>query len=398
MKARDLAALAALGIAGKMAYDKFGRKKDDEPKSKGKLGEAQSANDGDAGESEARMSKRDMNEGSGRRDAGGNTEKLSRQELDVPEKIVSRQERDVPDRIMGRDAAGSRFTDKAAAPAASASNAYKKVKAKSSGSLDSKGGPARYRREAGSSAAQSSVEDDYVMPRTAPRTALDRLNEANGAASESARKTDALAVGSRANQAAYLAGKQNDQMAAAGSPSALATDALAVGSRANQAAYLKQKQDQALVPDYSNEGRNRAPVTALSRINETGGATSPSARATDALAVGSRANQAAYKQSQLAKQAANAQAQARMMRQGSPMAASRRNAGMPGYDEAGNPISMRSMAGRPGYDEAGNKMNRGGAVRKMASGGMTSSKMSKPSGASRGDGIAQRGRTRGTLR
>jgi hypothetical protein len=56
---------------------------------------------------------------------------------------------------------------------------------------------------------------------------------------------------------------------------------------------------------------------------------------------------------------------------------------------------MRSMAGQRGYDEAGNKMNRGGAVRKMASGGMTSSKMSKPSGASRGDGIAQRGRTRG---
>ena len=40
---------------------------------------------------------------------------------------------------------------------------------------------------------------------------------------------------------------------------------------------------------------------------------------------------------------------------------------------------------------------KGGAV-KMASGGMTSSKMPKPSGASRGDGIAQRGKTRGTLR
>jgi len=41
---------------------------------------------------------------------------------------------------------------------------------------------------------------------------------------------------------------------------------------------------------------------------------------------------------------------------------------------------------------------KGGAVKKMASGGLASSKMSKPSGASRGDGIAQRGRTRGTLR
>jgi hypothetical protein len=383
MKARDLAALAALGIAGKMAYDKFGRKKDDEPKSKGKLGEAQSANDGDAGESEARMSKRDMNEGSGRRDAGGNTETRSRQELDIPE-ALSRQERDVPDRVSS---SGGRKTDIPLPAGGGKGTGYRT--------------DAVTKKDTVAKAVVPRSNEDYSnegRSSKAPVTALDRLNEANGAASESARKTDALAVGSRANQAAYLAGKQNDQMAAAGSPSALATDALAVGSRANQAAYLKQKQDQALVPDYSNEGRNRAPVTALSRINETGGATSPSARATDALAVGSRANQAAYKQAQLAKQAANAQAQARMMRQGSPMAASRRNAGMPGYDEAGNPISMRSMAGRPGYDEAGNKMNRGGAVRKMASGGMTSSRMSKPSGASRGDGIAQRGRTRGTLR
>ena len=44
------------------------------------------------------------------------------------------------------------------------------------------------------------------------------------------------------------------------------------------------------------------------------------------------------------------------------------------------------------------RYNKGGVVKKMASGGLASSKMSKPSGASRGDGIAQRGRTRGTLR
>ena len=46
---------------------------------------------------------------------------------------------------------------------------------------------------------------------------------------------------------------------------------------------------------------------------------------------------------------------------------------------------------------SGGRRAKGGVV-KMASGGMASSKMSKPSGASRGDGIAQRGRTRGTLR
>jgi hypothetical protein len=53
-------------------------------------------------------------------------------------------------------------------------------------------------------------------------------------------------------------------------------------------------------------------------------------------------------------------------------------------------------AGQQG-NAARNGMKRGGVV-KMAKGGLTSSKMSKPSGASRGDGIAQRGRTRGTLR
>ena len=55
--------------------------------------------------------------------------------------------------------------------------------------------------------------------------------------------------------------------------------------------------------------------------------------------------------------------------------------GQPGYDEAGN-----FMGGRGGYDEAGNPMKKGGAVKKMASGGMTASR--------RADGIASRGKTR----
>jgi hypothetical protein len=42
------------------------------------------------------------------------------------------------------------------------------------------------------------------------------------------------------------------------------------------------------------------------------------------------------------------------------------------------------------------RYNKGGAVKKMASGGMTSSKPSSAS--SRGDGIAQRGKTRGQMR
>jgi hypothetical protein len=55
------------------------------------------------------------------------------------------------------------------------------------------------------------------------------------------------------------------------------------------------------------------------------------------------------------------------------------------------PKSMRSlsgMAGREGFDEAGNEMKRGGKVKKMASGGSASA---------RADGIAQRGKTKGTM-
>jgi len=55
--------------------------------------------------------------------------------------------------------------------------------------------------------------------------------------------------------------------------------------------------------------------------------------------------------------------------------------GQSGYDEAGN-----FLGGRRGYDEAGNPMKKGGAVKKMASGGMTAS--------SRADGIASRGKTK----
>ena len=75
-------------------------------------------------------------------------------------------------------------------------------------------------------------------------------------------------------------------------------------------------------------------------------------------------------------------------KQDAMLASSRKNAGMPGYDEGGDPIAMRSMAGRPGYDEAGNKMNSGGEVKKMAKGGSASS---------RADGCAQRGKTKGTM-
>jgi hypothetical protein len=64
------------------------------------------------------------------------------------------------------------------------------------------------------------------------------------------------------------------------------------------------------------------------------------------------------------------------------------NPNAPGYDAAAS--SLRDRMGGRDFT-----LRKKGGVVKMASGGMTSSKMSKPSGASRGDGIAQRGRTRG---
>ena len=61
-----------------------------------------------------------------------------------------------------------------------------------------------------------------------------------------------------------------------------------------------------------------------------------------------------------------------------------------GRGESGASADMLSRfnAGKEGYDEAGNAMKKGGKVKKMASGGSASK---------RADGIAQRGKTRGTM-
>jgi len=300
MKARDVAALAALGLAGKLAYDKFGGKKDDEPKTRGKLGKSQSANDGDAGESEARMSKRDMNEGSGRRDAGGNTEDVDRR-AGVPER-------------MGQDAAGSLFTDRdvAEAPVAVASPVpTPEIQARPLGST---GGPSRYSPAADSNAAGSA---DGAAPAN-----LGTFSTSNASYDATAPVAQRLSAIESAN--------------GAGTPSALATNAYANVSRTNQ--NLSNTKKAALA----------APLIAKS----------------SALANVSHADQAAYMARNRAREAA-----AKM-------------------DE----IAKLDELNKSNF--VGGRRAKGGVV-KMASGGLASSKMSKPSGASRGDGIAQRGRTRG---
>jgi len=113
--------------------------------------------------------------------------------------------------------------------------------------------------------------------------------------------------------------------------------------------------------------------------------------------------------------ATNAQAQARMLRQGTSSAQTAApvtpaaQAGRYTKDQYGNIIDNTTgkvsrtifSAGQEG-NAANNGMKRGGSVKKMASGGLTSSKMSsKPkqsTASSRGDGIAQRGKTRGMMR
>jgi hypothetical protein len=70
-------------------------------------------------------------------------------------------------------------------------------------------------------------------------------------------------------------------------------------------------------------------------------------------------------------------------------ATSKRDASMKNYTPRRDAnASAREALSKGKGDEAGNPMKRGGSVKKMAKGGSASS---------RGDGIAQRGKTRGKM-
>jgi hypothetical protein len=314
MKARDLAALAALGIAGKYAYDKFGGKKDDEPKTRGKLGESQSANDDTAGEYRSDMlgKSRSANEG----DAGESEARMSKR---------SRQENDVPDRIMGKDAAGSRFTDRGVETKLIGENA------------------------AGSRFTDKAAAAQSGDGGAAARSLLKKKSSGPAPVVEAAPKSRSFTPpGAQDSMGAFT----NAGQAAEASPTtrAFTPPGYVASANAYNQARTTDTPSNAALGDYARA------INPAMHADRMLGASHPSAQITDKLAVDSRANQAAA----LAKKRAE---QAQM-------------------------DALRSSGGRRA---------RGGVV-KMASGGMTSSKMSKPSGASRGDGIAQRGRTRGTLR
>ena len=331
MKAKDLAALAALGVAGYAAYNKFGKKKN-EPKTKGELGKSQSANDGDAGEFEARMSKRDMNEGSGRRDAGGNTEDVDRR-AGVPERDYSNE---------GRGSVAPDYSNEGrgkTAPVAVAKPVRTPVVTRSVAAA----APA-----AAAAPITSTVQDNYS-------------NEGrNAKVPVSAQMPDASRVTPYNSDIMYNTTVKSDPN-------------VEHDAEMNRLARTRATRQGTVVAQTPN-------AQAQARILRQG--PTPEQSAT------------------------NAQAQARLLRQGTPstqVAAPQQSRYT--KDRYGNIIDNTTgkvsrtifSAGQEG-NAARVGMKRGGVV-KMASGGMTSSKMSsKPSTASsRGDGIAQRGKTRGKM-
>jgi len=381
MKAKDLAALAALGVAGFAAYDKFG-KKGEEPKTRGKLGEFQSANDGNAGEYRSDMlgQGRSANEG----DAGeseARMSKRSRQENDVPDRIMGRDaagsrftEKGVSERVMGKDAAGSRFTGRdivseksaAAAPVAEAKTVVKKVsEAKQPIGVNAAGS-----RFTNRDADAEPDERKFTLPGTQsamgdfsramlPEQRIAAMNEKSGASHSSAKKTEELTAYSKEQAAKDLEKKKKNGTfvpipqnvkPAVTTPTAVApTPPLSAAAAAKKRAIDESNFDSDLM-----KGRRQAVVDTVKNIPAN------VANAFKPLTKQEIIDQKNY-DSQLNRD--------------------RREAAFG---------SVKNLFG----------FKKGGAVKKMASGGMTSSKMSsKPSTASsRGDGIAQRGKTRGQMR
>lgn len=341
MKARDLAALAALGIAGKYAYDKFG-KKGDEPKTQGKLGESQSANDGTAGEYRSDMlgQGRSANEG----DAGESEARMSKR---------SRQENDVPDRIMGKDAAGSRFTDR---------------------DVDSEG-----------------IRYDYIPPREKTKETFVRPTAAGGNSKTPVARSRPVSGEDFSNE-----GRNSRRPTVVTMPAG--DDRFVTpeeGAKANKPRRTPGAAD-GVGPTFSsteagmaaNVPRRTLP-TATSSSTEEGMAAYVPRRynpAADSNAAGSTSSSTA------AGMGANVPRR--------PAVASSTAAGMTAYVPRNT--AAVEQARLDALRSSGGRRAAGGVVKKMASGGLASSRMSsKPkqsTASSRGDGIAQRGKTRGQMR
>ena len=309
MKARDLAALAALGIAGKYAYDKFGRKKDDEPKKK--MGEGLDMTNQGAYERATTSKSADADVEMGTKGAY------------LPETAELRTK-------------GAYLDD---TPELRTKGAY----------LDERAAPAA--KDAVSKKKDAVVKKDVVVK---------KKNEEVAPAPAPVPKTRAFTPpGAQDSMGAFTTAGQ----AAEASPTtrAFTPPGYVASANAYNQARTTDTPSNAALGDYARA------INPAMHADRMLAASHPSARITDKLAVDSRTNQAAY----LAKKRA-AEQQAKM-----------------------NDIARLDALNKSNF--TGGRRAKGGVV-KMASGGMTSSRMSKPSGASRGDGIAQRGRTRGTLR
>jgi len=303
MKAKDLAALAALGVAGYAAYDKFGKK---EAPVKKKMGEGLDMTNQGAYERATRPESSQMDETD--YDAPRTAPRTVPEDYDAP-RTAPRQPVAVASPVPTRS-----------------------VKPVSTSSV---------------ATTPDVVADDYQMPRTAPKPVM----------------PDASRVTPYNPDIMYADTVKSD-------PNAAHDDEM------NRLARTRATRQGAIVAQSPN-------AQAQARILRQG--PTPAQSAT------------------------NAQAQARMLRQGTPSAqiaapvVPAAQTGRYTKDQYGNIIDNSTgkvsrtifSAGQEG-NAARNGMKRGGAVKKMASGGLASSKPSSAS--SRGDGIAQRGKTRGTMR
>ena len=378
MRAQDLAALAALGAVGYHLS-----------KGKGKKDDAEGAVD-------------------------ASPEKSSRQENDVPDKL-SRQERDVPEKVAG----GMRSTDVTQGGASSGtSNAFKKVKDKSSGSLNSTGGPSRYNRAADSNAAGATDSNATGATKskvvTMP-TGDDRFVSPEEGAKAYRPRRPGQASAPAPTFSSSEAGMKNYVPRRTGqTPSAVQTSRPAEpqsmarypGGLAKRGANVSVPEDKPLIrplgtdEDYLDAMVATAPVGLAAKLAAKmaykkdaplkyydqpalGGPNTPLLGApakqltgpskTDLMAR-DRANRASEREDAMTRENAD--------RYGL-------NPNAPGYDAAAS--SLRERLG--GRDFTLKK--KGGVIKKMASGGMTSR---SSSASSRGDGIAQRGKTKGRMR
>ena len=334
MKARDLAALAALGIAGKMAYDKFGRKKDDEPTKK-KMGEGLDMTNQGA-----------MVRATRSQSDAGDVE-MGTKGAYLPETAELRTKGAYLDDTPEFRTKGAYLDERAtpATPAAPAAKAAAPVAAVS-------------RSVAAAPAAADAVADDYVMPRTAPKPVM----------------PDATRV------KAY-------------NPDIMYNTTIPFDPKTQDTQNRYTDDEGYRLPGLREDYR---------RMLRTG-KTVP--RTLNALAA-TRNKRAGVIPTQMPDDAAAARIARQSTQPGEADARVGAEIARKKMDfqnrVAFEPARASSVPLEHSQNVSFAKQYQGGRAKggvvKMASGGMASSKMSKPSGASRGDGIAQRGRTRGTLR